>query len=349
MNFLRFVACLLCCLGLASSTAVARQTFIIAIGVDKVGDYYYSLPERLDSCARDAAVYLRLVPDGATVRKTCLIDENATVEGVQCAIREARDLAQAGDRVIIGCSAHGWQVDDYNHDELRNDPKDKYDEAWCLYDGPLVDDDLYQLWSEFRPGVEIVVLADTCHSGTSSRLSILNTWSHAFLQRRLEREAAEENRLLYDLLSKDGLRLAAVAPSAAKLVEDSWTDVGRVRIKEMPQKRAAALGQLHRSELEKSQEKLPGENGPLDASVIVLAACRDEQVAIAYDGSPSLFTGSLEAVWNGGAFNGTFRELRQAISARIKATKGEKVEEDHTPQIYPIQRNGNILADKRPF
>jgi len=43
------------------------------------------------------------------------------------------------------------------------------DETWVLYDRQLVDDELYKIWSKFKPGVRILVLSDSCHSGTVPR------------------------------------------------------------------------------------------------------------------------------------------------------------------------------------
>ena len=35
-----------------------------------------------------------------------------------------------------------------------------------LYDGLLLDDELFKLWGKFKSGVRILVLSDSCHSGT---------------------------------------------------------------------------------------------------------------------------------------------------------------------------------------
>jgi hypothetical protein len=43
------------------------------------------------------------------------------------------------------------------------------DETWVCYDRQLVDDELYELWGKFKSGVRIVVLSDSCHSGTVLR------------------------------------------------------------------------------------------------------------------------------------------------------------------------------------
>ena len=45
----------------------------------------------------------------------------------------------------------------------------KIDETWCLYNGHLVDDELNALWNHFAMGVRILVITDSCHSGTVSR------------------------------------------------------------------------------------------------------------------------------------------------------------------------------------
>ena len=43
------------------------------------------------------------------------------------------------------------------------------DETWCLYDGQLLDDELHEAWAAFAPGVRILVLSDSCHSGTVTK------------------------------------------------------------------------------------------------------------------------------------------------------------------------------------
>lgn len=93
-----------------------------------------------------------------------LVDGSATVMNVIETISEVSLKAESSDKVYIYYSGHGASVADNNKDE--NDGKD---ETWCLYDGMLLDDDLYKILTYFRTGVEIVLISDSCHSGTISK------------------------------------------------------------------------------------------------------------------------------------------------------------------------------------
>lgn len=91
-----------------------------------------------------------------------LKNEEATHEHVIAGIRAASSYLKKGDFFFLSFSGHGSRVEDRNSDE-----DDGYDETWCLHDKMLVDDDLFELFKSFRPGVRILVIADSCHSGTS--------------------------------------------------------------------------------------------------------------------------------------------------------------------------------------
>lgn len=69
-----------------------------------------------------------------------------------------------GDVIYIHYSGHGTYVEDYNGDEL-----DGYDEALYLYDGALIDDDLNKVLQLIPEGVTVVLLLDSCFSGTATR------------------------------------------------------------------------------------------------------------------------------------------------------------------------------------
>jgi hypothetical protein len=76
--------------------------------------------------------------------------------------------AAKGDSLVITYSGHGTWVPDSSGDE-----PDGRDEALCPYDlatkGALLDDDIHALFSRRAAGVRIVLISDSCHSGSVSR------------------------------------------------------------------------------------------------------------------------------------------------------------------------------------
>jgi hypothetical protein len=45
------------------------------------------------------------------------------------------------------------------------------DETWCLFDGHLIDDYLRGALAKIASGVRVVVISDSCHSGTVIRMT----------------------------------------------------------------------------------------------------------------------------------------------------------------------------------
>lgn len=100
-----------------------------------------------------------------------LLDARATkaamVEGMQSVIGNAA----SGDSVVITFSGHGTYVPDADGDEL-----DGLDEALCPHDlttggGALLDDEIRTIFGKRKAGVRLVLISDSCHSGTVTRLA----------------------------------------------------------------------------------------------------------------------------------------------------------------------------------
>lgn len=94
-------------------------------------------------------------------QSSIMLTSEATSAAVLAAFDEAAQALTAGDVFLVSYSGHGGQMPDTSGDE-----PDKLDETWVLYDRQVLDDELYAKWTQFAPGVRIVVLSDSCHSGS---------------------------------------------------------------------------------------------------------------------------------------------------------------------------------------
>ncbi|MDF2969683.1 MAG: hypothetical protein K0R61_133 [Microvirga sp.] len=93
-----------------------------------------------------------------------LLDERATAIALDEKMREYAGVLEEGDRLLLTYSGHGGSVRDVSGDE-----NDGRDESWCLWSSELLDDQIATMLARFRPGVRIVVVSDSCHSGTVTR------------------------------------------------------------------------------------------------------------------------------------------------------------------------------------
>lgn len=121
----------------------------------------------LSGCVNDANDWAaELSQRGFTV--SSMLDAQATLAAMMQAIIGLIGGAVSGDSLVITYSGHGTWVPDSSGDE-----PDGRDEALCPYDistaGPLLDDDINQMFAARAPGVRILLLSDSCHSGSVTR------------------------------------------------------------------------------------------------------------------------------------------------------------------------------------
>jgi hypothetical protein len=151
-----------------------RLGISLHIGVERLDPACYPLkpphpdwPDGWDGpllgCANDARD-MQSIAKSQGFETTLLMTENATADNVIAAIRDASKRLSAGDIFMLTYAGHGGQVLDRSGDEA-----DREDETWCLYDRHLLDDELYSLYADFDAGVRILILSDSCHSGTVNR------------------------------------------------------------------------------------------------------------------------------------------------------------------------------------
>ncbi len=146
-----------------------RKGISIHIGMNSVGTEHYGegvMP--LETCEQDAIDMQELALSQNFKSSFLLLSENATREAVKASIRSASAELTEGDILFLSYSGHGGFVPDLSGDE----EDDKLDETWCLYDGQLIDDELFELWADFAEGVRIIMISDSCHSGTVAKANM---------------------------------------------------------------------------------------------------------------------------------------------------------------------------------
>lgn len=123
---------------------------------------------------------------------TVLKNEKATKKGIVDALEVLKNKVSAGDIVVIHYSGHGQQIFDDNGDEI-----DGLDEAIVPYDAfvkytdsytgqhHLRDDQIGNVVTQFRNRLgsrgQLLLLMDSCHSGTTTRGGVTRGGEGAFI------------------------------------------------------------------------------------------------------------------------------------------------------------------------
>lgn len=117
----------------------------------------------LQSCEKDAQDMFDIASSQG-FKASILKTKKATAANVEKNILSAAKKLRDGDIFFMSYAGHGAQVED-----LTGDEDDGSDETWCLYDRMFLDDEMQRLYTQFAKGVRILVVADSCHSGSATR------------------------------------------------------------------------------------------------------------------------------------------------------------------------------------
>jgi hypothetical protein len=145
------------------------EKYALCIGIND----YPGTNSDLSGCVNDANDWAKeLKKRDFTVGK--ILNKQATGKNIRQAIKFVVSKAKKGDLVVVQYSGHGSYVPDVNGDE-----PDGMDECLCPYDimrnGPITDDELFDLYSAREAGVKILMISDSCHSGTVAKFAPIVT------------------------------------------------------------------------------------------------------------------------------------------------------------------------------
>lgn len=249
------------------------------IGLNSVDpDHYAGWSGELNACEADA-VDMQEIAAAHGYTSTVLLTRAATKPAVKAAITSAASELASGDIFFLTYSGHGGQLPDANDDE-----DDGVDETWCLYDGELIDDTLFELFAKFQAGVRIFVLSDSCHSGSVTREQ-LDALARAY----------------GDMRRFDASTGAPVGPAFRGMPVD------KARLTYF-KNRAAYDAELAAAD--------PNAADRVVATVRLISGCQDDQLSSdgVFNGA---FTGALKRVWKKGLFIGNYQNFYDAIVARM--------------------------------
>ena len=243
----------------------------LAIGLNSVDPKHYGgWSGDLNACEADAR-------DMADIAKSklfkvkMLLTKAAVRKNIIAEMNKAAKTLKAGDIFMLSYSGHGGQLPDMNNDE-----PDGQDETWCLYDGEMVDDEIYAELGKFKPDVRILVFSDSCHSGTVVKMAYYQGTSSA--------------------------RNAGIgAPD--------------VKYRFMPPDVALRTYRNNRSFYDSipANEGIKNALEKVKASVLLISGCQDNQLSS--DGNfNGLFTSQLLTVWKNGTFKGDYRKFHKEIT-----------------------------------
>jgi hypothetical protein len=296
-----------------ASAASKAKAISVHLGLNAVDPAHYEgWKGELAACEADARD-MATIAKGRHMSSTVLLTSDSTRDKLLKAIRSAARKLKRGDLFFLTYSGHGGQVKDVSGDE-----DDKQDETWCLYDAELIDDELHYELSRFAPGVRILVLSDSCHSGTVTREArpitdpARGNGNSRLMPPEVARRVYEAHQDFYDKLQHD---LARRAGKAA--VGDPDAALDKVAVSS----RLTAIVKRFKP------------------AAILISGCQDNQTSM--DGERNgAFTEQLLRVWDGGAFRGNYAQFHAAIKAGMPATQ--------TPNFFVLGPAGRFVR-QTPF
>ncbi len=247
-------------------------------------NHYGGWDGTLYACENDAQDMFSIARTNGYIESTVLLSRNATRANFIYKTKEIASKLETGDIFFLSYSGHGGKLPDWSGDEW-----DHQDETWCLYDGQLIDDELSALWTLFKPGVRILVVSDSCHSGTITR----------------DINSKEESYIVYN--NENKIYRAMPNEIATRTFRNN---------KDYYEGLFNSLKENIKEEVIEKSPKAFQEN----ATVILLSGCQDNQLSM--DGSfNGLFTGNLLRVWDNGRFMGNYYQFYKYILMRMPSTQ----------------------------
>jgi metacaspase-1 len=286
----------------------------LSIGLNAVNPIKYGgWDGSLGGCENDARDIANIASSRGFTSQI-LLTKDATTTALLSKLQSAAKELVSGDILLLFYSGHGGQIGDINADE----PDDMLDETWCLFDRMLIDDELYSMWSKLKSGVRVLVMSDSCHSGTMTKFE------------------AEEKDKARSYLAKEYIN-SLMTPEFSQYYEKP----SEINLKGIPFDKSWSI-YLESKENYDAIQYLTGdaEKGLIEASIILISGCQENQLS--GDGSPNgLFTTAVKKVWNDGKFTSNYREFHKSIVSMLPPSQ--------TPNFFVVGSSNLEFESQQPF
>lgn len=297
----------------ATAAPAKPAALSLHIGLNAVSPAHYGgWSGDLAACEADADD-MQAIAKAKGMKPTVLMTAQATRAAVLAALRKAAKTLKKGDFFFLTFSGHGGQVADVTGEE-----PDRKDETWCLWDSQLIDDELYLELSRFAAGVRILVLSDSCHSGTVTRDAVPAPAAPGGPRPRMMPPAIALRTYRNHKAFYDGLQQEVAAAAAKSGFIDPDAALAQVAV---------------------TSSRLTTVVNSFAPSVILISGCQDNQTSMDGDFNGA-FTGRLLQVWNNGSFTGNYTQFRHLIAAGLPPTQ--------SPNLFVLGSAASFLK-QRPF
>lgn len=282
------------------------------IGLNRLDPRHYAgWAGTLNACENDARAMQEIAKATGYQTDIRLSDQATRGAVAEFLTKAAKDL-KSGDILLLTYSGHGNQVPDVDGDE-----PDMLDETWCLFDGQMIDDELYRMYSALPDGVRVLILSDSCHSGTVAKAMFYQMASASGFAGSLGFEAT--------------LQGAAKGPVYGPKFMPP--DIA-LRTYEQNRPFYEAIGRA-------PKDGPGGDKGETaKASIRLISGCQDNQVS--FDGAiNSVFTAALVLAWDKGKFKGDYDDFHVRIQRMMMPTQ--------SPNHFKVGKPDIAYDRQRPF
>lgn len=300
----------------AKKTPVVKpKAMSLHIGVNVVNPAHYAGWDGLLKACEFDAKDMAMIAKAQGMKPTTLLTKQATRAKVLAALRAAAKALKKGDLFFLSFSGHGGQVPDVDG---AADEIDGRDETLCLYDGQLLDDELYLEFSHFADGVRILMLSDSCHSGTVAKAGPPSAFAATsgprpkLMPRPIADRVYAQNQAFYDKLQRE----TSKAAGGKSLDPDE------------------ALANVAVS------GRVSSVNKKIKSKVLLISGCQDNQSS--FDGEHNgAFTEALLAVWAAGKFKGNYTQLHAKTRSRLPPYQ--------SPNLFTLGTGLTSFLAQKPF